>query len=352
MNHPHNLYFHVPFCDSKCRYCAFYSTACANPDWDGYCGRILSELDRWHAKLGHAVVPTIFFGGGTPSLMPSKVFARIINYVRHKFDIVDDAEITLESNPGTIGGDRLAEFRSAGMNRLSIGIQSLKIDDLEFLGRRHDVAAAIRLIQDARNLGLRVSGDFIYGLPGQTVGDVENLCRQINELGLEHCSMYELSIEPGTPFARMSLEMPDNGAMASMYEVIGKTLALPRYEVSNYATSGAECRHNRNIWNGQPYIGVGRGAAGRLLMGGVWYEQMGANQKFDEMDGKTRALENIIMGLRTLRGVVITPDVRDIMNWDFVRQHPELLELKSDNRIAATEKGILILNNLLVNLVK
>lgn len=349
MNNPHNLYFHVPFCASKCNYCAFYSAACANPDWDGYCDGILAEIDTWADTLGRVTVPTIFFGGGTPSLMPAAVFKKIINHVKQRFDVTNDCEISLESNPGTIDRDKLQEFVTAGMNRLSIGIQSLDDNELKFLGRKHDAATAIRLIKDAQDLGLRVSGDFIYGLPGQTAQTVKNLCEQINELGLEHCSMYELSIEPGTPFSKMNLIMPDNETMAQMYETIGETLTLPRYEVSNY---GRPCLHNQNIWDGQPYIGIGRGAAGRPFIDGIWYEQMGAGNMFEKMDNASRALENIIMGLRTIRGVQITDDIRDIINWDYVQNHPELLELSADNKMRATANGMLILNDLLVNLVK
>jgi oxygen-independent coproporphyrinogen-3 oxidase len=351
MSNSHNLYFHVPFCKSKCNYCAFYSIACANPDWDGYCGRILREIDRWHDGMGKIDVPTIFFGGGTPSLMPTNVFARIMDQVRQKFSVAPGAEVTLESNPGTIDRGRLIEFQSAGANRLSVGVQSLDDDELRFLGRGHNAAAAVRLIRDAQDLGLRVSGDFIYGLPKHTAGDVIKLCRRINELGLEHCSMYELSIEPGTPFARMNPDMPDNETMAQMYEAIGKTLNLPRYEVSNYAAPGAKCRHNQNVWAGMPYIGLGDGAAGRVRTGGAWHEQMGAGRLFKKMDNSARALEMLITGLRTIRGVKITPDIRNIINWDFAGQNPKLLEVAGDY-LRATEKGMLILDDLLVRLAR
>jgi oxygen-independent coproporphyrinogen-3 oxidase len=353
MTNDHNLYLHVPFCASKCRYCAFYSIVCANPDWDGFRDGILAEIDGWHSKLGKVTVPTIFFGGGTPSLMPPRVFAEIIEHIKRRFIMMDDVEISLESNPGTIDKDKLVQFQSAGMNRLSIGIQSLKDDELKFLGRGHNADDARRLIQDARDLGLRMSGDFIYGLPGQTVEDVQNLCRSVNDLGLEHCSMYELSIEQGTPFAGMNLQIPDNETMAEMYEAIGQTLTLARYEVSNYAEPGRECRHNQNIWDGQPYIGIGPGAAGRVLLDGIWYETKNNPSSIihHPLSIRDRALEKVITGLRTIHGVRLTDDVRDVINWDYIEKHHEFFQI-TDYRLTTTEKGTLILNDLMVSLVK
>lgn len=348
MTKSHNLYFHVPFCQTKCNYCAFYSSACANPDWTKYCDGILAEIDNWAIRLKKITVPTIFFGGGTPSLMPVDIFARIITKVRDKFNLSTDCEVSLESNPGTLDCKKLSEFQKLGVNRLSIGIQSLNDDELKFLGRCHDAATATQLVRDAKDLGLRVSGDFIYGLPGQTVTDVRKLCEQINELGLEHCSMYELSIEPDTPFSKMNLEMPDNETMAEMYETIGHTLTLPRYEVSNY---GTPCRHNQNIWDGAPYIGIGRGAAGRPLINGIWHEQTGDDKLFEKMDPSTRALEKIIMGLRTKNGVGLEPEITDLIDMLYVYKNPDLLQVV-DNRLIATEKGLLFLNDLLVKLVR
>ncbi|MBN1324880.1 MAG: radical SAM family heme chaperone HemW [Alphaproteobacteria bacterium] len=351
MLRPHNFYFHVPFCAAKCKYCAFYSHACQKPDWDGYCEGILKEINFWYYKLGKISVPTIFFGGGTPSLMPTHVLNKIIKSVSEKFLITDDCEISLESNPGTIDEIKLAEFKSIGMNRLSVGVQSLDDEQLQFMGRIHNADQALKLLESAQDLGLRVSADFIYGLPNQSVLNTENLCKKINNLGLKHCSMYELSIEPGTPFEKMNLILPDNETMADIYGMIGKTLNLPRYEVSNYAAPGEECEHNQNIWNGEPYIGFGRGAAGRVLIDDKWYEQLGDGQRFELITTKERATEKILTGMRTIIGVNITPDINKIINFDFIKNNPDLVLIKS-NRILTTEKGMLILDDLLINLIK
>ena len=419
-----NIYIHVPFCVKKCNYCAFYSIIApflgggsahsavggahidqASPRpasqgtplqgrgelWHSYKTRILFEIDYWCERLGRAHVFTVFFGGGTPSLMPTPIFAEIMAALREKFDMAPDAEITIEANPRTIDTARLQEFIAAGVNRISIGVQSLNDDELKFLGRIHDAAAARELIATAQKTGIRVSADFIYGLPGQSVEDVKNLCGQINDLKLEHASLYELSIEMDTVFARMNLRMPDNETMAQMYETIGETLHLPRYEVSNY---GTPCKHNANVWDGQQYLGLGPSAAGRVLINGQWWETRstppfaegsaallcapvgGMEEKNDDtphqglltrcarkptlsspaggevlLPHSDRAIEILMTGLRTTRGVELTPEIREIIDWDFAQlaMSNEQLAIKDDRLIA---KSFLTLDNLIVRLLK
>ena len=348
---PHNIYIHVPYCMSKCNYCAFFSTACVAPDWDKYANGICDEIKFWAQKLGRIDVPTVFFGGGTPSLMPARCFATIMDTIRTNFNLLSGAEITLESNPGTLDENKLRDFCDAGVNRLSVGVQSLDDKKLKFLGRRHSVADALGLLSVAQDIGLRVSADFIYGLPGDTVADVINLCNRINTLGLTHCSMYELTIEPDTPFGKMNLNMPDNETMARMYLAIGDALQLPRYEVSNYATPGAECHHNQNVWDGGAYIGIGRGAAGRVFMDGAWHEQLGDNARFEKLDNVVRATEMVLTGMRTVRGCRLTDAVKNVIDMDWVCRNDSLVQINGD-RISATRNGMLILDEVMVNLVK
>ncbi len=347
----HNIYMHVPFCMSKCNYCAFYSTACSNPDWEKYANDICSELKFWSRKLGKVNVPTVFFGGGTPSLMPVNVFEQIMNCVRECFCIKENCEITLESNPGTIDKDKLSEFVSMGINRLSVGVQSLNDTELKFLGRRHNVKQALNLLTLAQNMNLRISADFIYGLPNQNVQSVIDLCNDINKLELKHVSLYELTIEKNTPFGKMNLKMPDNETMADMYLAISDNLSLPRYEVSNYAKPGCECRHNQNIWDGEPYIGIGRGAAGRVFIDNVWYEQNGANELFEPISNEMRAVEKILTGMRTMRGVKLTDDVKNQINFDWVDLHKDLVELNSEY-LHTTTRGLLVLDDIITDLIK
>jgi oxygen-independent coproporphyrinogen-3 oxidase len=351
MNNPHNIYVHVPFCVKKCNYCAFFSHACAAPDWDDYENKIICEIKYWGQKLGKITVPTIFFGGGTPSLMPVRTFSRIMSELRQNFNTKTDTEITVESNPKTLDCIKLNDFCEIGMNRISIGVQSFDDEKLKFLGRIHSANDALNLIENAQHHKIRVSCDFIYGLPGENVDDVIKTCVAINDIGITHCSMYELTIEPNTPFGKMNLNMPTNETMAEMYMAIGKTLNMPRYEVSNYATPGAECRHNQNVWDGEPYIGIGVGAAGRIFMDNVWYEQMGGGELFQKMTNRNRAIERVITGIRTTRGVRQDSEVIKILNLEFAKSHPDMLVFHGD-RISATDSGILVLDDLTQKLVK
>ena len=347
----HNIYIHVPFCISKCNYCAFFSHACAHPDWDAYADKIINEIWYWANMLGKTSVPTVFFGGGTPSLMPVKIFERIIGALRENFSVDDNCEITLESNPGTIDAEKLKNFISAGVNRISIGVQSFDDKKLKFLGRRHDAKTALDFINTAMKNNIRVSADFIYGLPGDTVRDVIQTCKQINSVGLQHCSMYELTLEPNTPFARMNLQMPSDDALADMYTAIGDSLVPARYEVSNYAIPGQECRHNMNVWDGAPYIGIGRGAAGRILINDVWYEEMGNGEQFEKLSADARAIERVITGLRTVRGVYLDTAVQKIINIEYVLANPDLIHITAENRLAVTNRGMLVLNDIVLNTV-
>ena len=347
----HNIYIHVPFCVSKCNYCAFYSFACSNPDWDKYSNDICGEIKFWSMKIGKINIPTIFFGGGTPSLMPVKTFEKIINCVKDSFVLDENCEITLESNPGTIDKNKLCDLVSLGVNRLSVGVQSLKDDELKFLGRIHNVKQAIDLLNVAQNMGLRVSADFIYGLPNHNVKTVIDLCNDINKLELNHVSLYELTIEKNTPFGKKNLKMPDNETMADMYIAIGEHLSLPRYEVSNYATPGFECRHNQNIWNGDAYIGTGRGAAGRVFINNIWYEQRGNNELFEPISNDTRAMEKILTGLRTIRGVKLTDDVKNQIDFNWVNAHKDLVEIENEY-LHTSEHGLLILDEITADIIK
>ena len=336
---------------SKCNYCAFFSRACSAPDWDKYTKDICNEIEFWGKKLNKIDIPTIFFGGGTPSLMPVRTFETIIQTIKNTFNLLPNAEITLESNPKTINKEKLKDFYHLGVNRLSVGIQSLDDNKLAFLGRKHTAQDALQLLDEANNIGLRVSADFIYGLPNENVDEVINTCKQVNKLGLQHCSMYELTIEPDTPFGKMNLQMPDNETMAKMYNAIGDTLNLPRYEVSNYATENQHCIHNENIWDGEPYIGIGLGAAGRIYHNGSWYEQLGDYKKFEKISNCVRATEMIITGMRTKRGCRLTDDVKKAIDINWINSHPELVQVHN-NRICTTDKGLLILDDILVNMVK
>lgn len=321
------------------------------PDWDKYAAGICDEIDFWATKIGKIAIPTIFFGGGTPSLMPPAIFSKIMAHIATRFYIPAGAEVTIESNPGTIDANGIRQFAAAGVNRLSVGVQSLDDETLKFLGRIHTGRDAIALLDAARRMNIRTSADFIYATPNQTPDDVVRMCREINAIGLTHVSMYELTIEPGTPFGEMNIKTPDNETTAQMYAAIGATLNIPRYEVSNYSAPGDECRHNMAVWDGAPYIGIGRGAAGRVHINDEWYDQMGANARFEKLSVDARATEMVITGMRTMRGVKLTPDVRRAIDWKWADAHAALVTY-DDARMRATPDGILTLDAVLINLIK
>ena len=350
MNPAHNIYIHVPFCISKCNYCAFFSSAIA-PDWENYQNQICAEIDFWSDKLGHIKIPTIFFGGGTPSLMPVNVFQSIMNHLQKQFDLSDCTEVTLESNPGTLTDEKLKDFIACGVTRLSVGVQSFDDDELKFLGRKHDARTAINLLESAQKIGIELNADFIYGLPHHDVRNIISLCKKINQIGLKHASLYELTIEKNTPFGHMNLDMPNNNTMADMYLAIQQYLDIPRYEVSNYAAPGHECKHNQNIWDGDAYIGLGNGARGRVFMNNTWYEQSGGNIEYFPISDNTRAVERVITGLRTKRGVLCDDNVKNILDIKFINSHNDLVQIEN-NRLKATNAGLLVLDDLLVNITR
>lgn len=308
-----NLYVHVPFCIKKCNYCAFYSVCSNNIDWDGYVSGILKQLDYFsETEIQDSGFETVFFGGGTPSIMPIKYAEKICNKIK-KFT---NTEFTIEANPKTLGPIKLKDWKDLGVNRLSIGIQSFNYRDLELLGRIHTVKDSLELMEAANDLGLRTSGDFIYGLPEQSVNDIIKLCQRINESGLKHVSLYELTIEAGTKFEGLELDIDSVG----MYQAIQDTLKLSRYEVSNY---GDPCRHNMNIWQGGEYIGVGESAAGRIRRGNEWIETkiVGGQVIENSLSMRERAVEMVITGLRTMAGVNISKLPEDVINWSFVKEN-------------------------------
>jgi oxygen-independent coproporphyrinogen III oxidase len=336
-----NLYVHVPFCKKKCNYCAFHSTCPTVIDWDKYTDEIISQLNQFHIQDYH--INTVFFGGGTPSLMPVKYGDKIIS----KLNMAPGCEWTLESNPKTISSLELKDWKDLGLNRLSIGIQSFDDKELEFLGRIHNVADALKLIDAANDLNLRVSGDFIYGLPGQIVSNVIKLCEQINNTGLKHASLYELTIEQGTKF--QDLPEIDDTLGAEMYQAIQDNLNLKRYEISNY---GEPCLHNSNVWAGDEYIGVGESAAGRIKIDGKWFETKIVNGEIvqNSLTDRERAMEMIMTGLRTMVGVRTTNLPAHIINWDFVVKNPEYFN-KDGNFLKMTESGIQILDWLIEKVI-
>jgi len=265
------LYVHWPFCLSKCPYCDFNSHVSGAVDNDRWRRALLHELESLATRVTSRHLKSVFFGGGTPSLMDPDTTAVIIEAARNIWPNNAEPEITLEANPTSAETFRLRSFRAAGVNRLSLGIQALNDEDLAFLGRTHMAREALGALDIAKSCFERVSFDLIYARPRQSLVSWEAELRQAIALTSEHLSVYQLTIEPGTQFharhGRGEIPLPDEDLGGAMFELTRALLAgagLPAYEISNHARPGAECQHNLVYWRSQDYLGIGPGAHSRI----------------------------------------------------------------------------------------
>ena len=318
---PLALYVHWPFCVSKCPYCDFNSHVRAEIDEAGWRDALLADLAHEAAQTGRRPLASIFFGGGTPSLMDPATVGAVLDAAARHWSLAPGCEITLEANPSSVEAARFAGFAAAGVGRVSLGLQALDDAALRLLGRPHDVRQGLAALDVAQRHFARVSFDLIYDRPGQTVAAWEAELARALAFGTEHLSLYQLTIEPGTAFARAHAEgrlvMPDADASADLFEATRAMTAaagLPAYEVSNHARSGAESRHNLAYWTYGDYVGVGPGAHGRR--GGVatvrhrkpenWRAALAAGSGIAEetaLAPETRAREALLMGLRLAAGI-------------------------------------------------
>ena len=312
------IYLHWPFCLSKCPYCDFNSHPAEVIDQAGWRRLLLIELASFAAETRGRTVTSLFFGGGTPSLMDPATAAALIDAVAAHWAIAADLEVTLEANPSTVEAGRFRDFRAAGINRLSLGIQALDDGALALLGRRHDRAQALAALTLATATFPRVSFDLIYARPGQSVAAWEAELTRALELAGEHLSLYQLSIEADTAFAGRDLVLPDENDAAAMFEQTQELTAaagLAAYEISNHARPGSECRHNLDIWRGGDYLGIGPGAHGRLGAQAIrqirqpesWAFSVAARGHGTEarecLSAASRAEEMAMMGLRLTAGL-------------------------------------------------
>ncbi|NWG47513.1 MAG: coproporphyrinogen III oxidase [Alphaproteobacteria bacterium] len=268
------VYVHWPFCAAKCPYCDFNSHVRRSIDEAAYVAALIRELTTFRDRTGPRTVDSVFFGGGTPSLMSGAAVAGLLEAVDRLWGLPDGVEITLEANPTSVEADRFAAYRAAGVNRLSLGVQALDDASLRALGRLHTAAEARSAIELARARFPRLSFDLIYARPGQSLADWERELGQALALCADHLSLYQLTIEDGTPFADLAargrLRLPDEELAADAFALTRERTAaagLPAYEVSNHAVPGAECRHNLVYWRCGDYVGAGPGAHGRLTQG-------------------------------------------------------------------------------------
>lgn len=321
------VYVHWPFCRSKCPYCDFNSHVSHRPvDQPRFVRAFTAEIAATAALTPGRSVSTVFFGGGTPSLMEPATVAAVLNAIAHHWRVAHDVEVTLEANPTSVEAERFAGYRAAGVNRVSLGVQALDDAALAALGRTHTADEALGAVAIARRHFERYSFDLIYARPGQAPADWrEELKRAISEAA-SHLSLYQLTIEPETPFAALHaggrLAIPDENHARDLYDITQEICAdagLPAYEISNHARPGGECRHNLVYWRYHEYAGIGPGAHGRLDIDGVrrataserrpeaWLglvESQGRGLVTDEPLSRTEQVDEfLLMGLRLAEGI-------------------------------------------------
>ncbi len=353
------LYLHIPFCARKCLYCTFFSVAGGSDMYERYCHAVqrqLSEFTRLEQD-GNDGVTTIFFGGGTPSVLPTALLAAMLDTCRQSFSFTDNTpEISIEVNPATAGEQELEQLFQAGFNRLSIGVQSFSDRELRKLGRLHTAEQAVETVVSAQKAGfVNVSLDLMFGLPGQTVSGWRQTLARACELGPDHLSIYELTIEEGSVFADMrkqgKLSLPDE---EQVLEMMAATLeetvknGFSRYEISNYARPGKECRHNSNYWRNGPYTGIGAGAvsclSGRRFKGiadmDEYCRRIETGQspyvEMEELDTEARFRETVIMGLRMTEGVSI-PALADCFGVELEEYYGQTLRQLRDSGLVEVE---------------
>ncbi|HEV7254416.1 MAG TPA: radical SAM family heme chaperone HemW [Mesorhizobium sp.] len=375
------VYVHWPFCAAKCPYCDFNSHVRHDGvDQERFSAALTRELETMRGRTGPRAVRSIFLGGGTPSLMTPQTVAAVLEAVARLWHVDGDTEITLEANPSSADAGRFAGYRAAGVNRLSLGVQALNDADLKFLGRLHSVEEALAAIALARKTFPRMSFDLIYARPNQTAEAWEAELKAAIALAADHLSLYQLTIEPGTPFhalhASKKFAIPEPERGAELYEVTQSVTAahgLPAYEISNHARPGAESRHNLVYWRYGEYVGVGPGAHGRFVENGRrvvtiaeraperWANLVEA-QGHGVVDGEVlsrgeEADEFLLMGLRLAEGI-------DLDRFEKLSGRPlspkavsslreeGLVAPVGNSRLRATPQGMIVLDALVADLAR
>ncbi len=324
MSEPLALYIHWPFCISKCPYCDFNSHVRESVDQDAWRTALLKDMAHEAGLTMGRPLTSIFFGGGTPSLMPPATVSALIDAAQAHWGFADDIEITLEANPSSVEAARFADLAQAGVNRVSLGLQSLDDAALSFLGRAHSVAESLDALSIAQQHFARVNIDLIYARPDQTGEQWEAELRQALSFGTDHMSLYQLTIEPGTRFETMvrtgQFVPADNDEAATLYDMTQSLTAaagLPAYEISNHARPGSESRHNLSYWRYDDYIGIGPGAHGRRLNNATQRHKKPENfisaidrnghalASEEALDPGSRATEALLMGLRLAEGICV-----------------------------------------------
>jgi putative oxygen-independent coproporphyrinogen III oxidase len=373
------VYIHWPFCLSKCPYCDFNShVRHAAVDEARFARAFAGEIAATAARVPGRIVSTIFFGGGTPSLMQPATVATILDAIARHWPVAPNAEVTLEANPTSVEATRFRGYRAAGVNRVSLGVQALDDASLKALGRLHSAREALDAVAIARGAFDRYSFDLIYARPDQTPQMwADELKLAISEAA-EHLSLYQLTIEEGTPFfglhAAGKLKTPDEAMARALYDVTQEVCAhqgLPAYEISNHARAGAECQHNLVYWRGEEYAGIGPGAHGRLDIDGArhatatekrpeaWLMRVEANGHGvvtdDHLNSEERADEFLLMGLRLAEGIdpkryaALSGRALDPSRIAVLREEGAII-VDTDGRLRVTKDGFPVLDAVVADL--
>jgi putative oxygen-independent coproporphyrinogen III oxidase len=379
---PISIYIHWPFCLSLCPYCDFNSHVASKIDHDLWLESYKIEINHFKEKLKGRKIQSVFFGGGTPSLMNPKTVEGVLETLSNIGVMSDQTEITLEANPTSYETEKFKEFKLAGVNRVSIGVQSLQADALKILGRKHSAIEAIAAINSAANLFDRYSFDLIYAIPGQTLENWQQELEKAMSFAGGHISLYQLTIEKGTPFYQIfkqgKMQLPSNDASANMYEWTNdylKQKSYVGYEISNYAKLDQECLHNLAYWNYNEYLGIGPGAHSRLhdktnvnaLMmthkPEKWLSSVRENGHGTQTNNalsQQEIIEEIVMMGTRLRGGMSLSHFQKITGkiFDDVLQQKSFLHyekcglvFKNNTHFGLTEKGLLLHNYLIPRLI-
>lgn len=363
MNGGMELYLHMPFCVRKCAYCDFLSFPTDQETQNLYTRRLREDIDAMGKKYGDTPVDTIFIGGGTPSVPDSALIVGIMERVRKAFHVVEDAEISMEANPGTVTREKLTDYRRSGINRLSFGLQSANDRELKLLGRIHTWAEFLESFHLARECGFtNINIDLMSALPGQTRESWKDTLKRVTDLNPEHISAYSLIIEDGTPFGEKygSEEgrklLPDEDSEREMYHETKRFLrdcGYERYEISNYAKPGRACRHNIGYWTGLPYLGLGLGASS--YMDGCRFavnsdmkqyleEKPGMFTDVEKLTKKDMEEEFFYVGLRMTAGVSL-PEFERRFGVSAKDVYPGLMEMFVEEKAAVFQGDRFVLTD-------
>ncbi len=357
---PLSVYIHWPYCLSKCPYCDFYSKIDKRVDQQKVIDGYLADLEWYHEITSEQTVQSIFFGGGTPSLIEPRYIEKIINHVHKLWPTTDNVEISLEANPNTNHPDLFADLKKTGINRLSLGVQALNNESLKFLGRTHNLTQALQAIEQITTIFDNHSIDLIYARPGQTPEAWQKELQQAVSFGLKHISLYQLTIEEGTFFARKGIKPLEDEPASQLYAITQQYLkkhGYPQYEISNFANPGYESRHNLAYWRGENYLGIGPAAHGRIKTKDKIYAST-HHRQLEELTPAERAEELIIMGLRITEGInkkrfqqQCGLPLNSVVNNQSLEtlKHSNLL-IETPDTLRVTPQGFVVLNKVIEDL--